>query len=98
MYPSTIDISYETDEEYQQAFLSLFGLKEYDEKVISKSMDDLYIKIKDIPEMQAKMKHAAGAVLSEDMEMGLRILFSYNHLKDWHETLKISFRKFTLKK
>jgi hypothetical protein len=90
MYPSTIDISYETDEEYQQAFLSLFDLKEWDGDIISKSLDELYLKIKDVPELKEKMKMAAGAILSEDMEMGLRILFSYDNFKEWHKTLNFN--------
>ena len=93
MYPSTIDISYETDEEYQQVFLSLFDLKEWDGDIISKSLDELYLKIKDVPELNEKMKMAAGAILSEDTEIGLRILFSYDNFKEWHKTLNLTFKK-----
>jgi hypothetical protein len=50
-------------------------------------MNKLYERVKDISEFQAKMTEAASNVLSSDLEIGLVILFSYDHFADFSDIL-----------
>jgi hypothetical protein len=83
-----LDIDYATDEEYQAAFLSLFDLKEYDEEIVRKGLSEIYQSIKDVPEFKKKMTDAAVLFMSEDPEIGLCVLFSYDHFKEFYQELK----------
>lgn len=87
-------LSYITDEEYQRDFLNFFRLEEYNSEKIMEKIKELYLKIKDIPEFQEKMSAGANQCMSEDLEIGLVLQFSYDHFKEFHtllETHSISF-------
>ena len=73
------EIKYETDDEYRSSLLRYFSLSEYDEESIMEKTHLLFEKVKDIPVFQEKMRTAAQSMGCEDLEMGLIILFSYEH-------------------
>jgi hypothetical protein len=81
-------LSYTTNEEYQQRILEFFQLREYNSEKIMVKIDELYQKIKDKPEFCEKMRAGANQCMSEDLELGLIIQFSYDHFKDFHTLLK----------
>lgn len=81
-------LSYTTDEEYQNDILIFFNLSEYNSDKIIKKIEELYLKIKDIPEFREKMQTGANQCMSEDLEMGLVIQFSYDYFKEFHTLLK----------
>ena len=76
------EIKYETDDEYRSSLLRYFSLSEYDEQSIMEKTHILFEKVKDIPEFQEKMRIAAQSMGCEDLEMGLIILFSYEHFTE----------------
>lgn len=86
----TIDFEYiypfETDEDYQNCFLSVFGIKEFDENVVAKKTKAFYKEFKDNADFVNLLKHLACQMMSEDVELGLYILFSFDYI---HEFLKI---------
>ena len=71
----TDDIS---DTLYRFELLGVFGLIEFDEKIINKKVEELCTKLSDHSEFTELMKRAAGKMLSEDLCTGLMILFSYD--------------------
>ena len=73
---------YENDDEYRSSVLKYFSLSEYDEQSIMEITHMLFDKVKDIPIFQEKMRTAAQSMGCEDLEMGLIILFSYEHFAE----------------
>ena len=82
------EIKYETDDEYRCTLLNYFSLSEYDEESIMEKTHLLFEKVKDIPVFQEKMRTAAQSMGCEDLEMGLIILFSYEHFAELVALLK----------
>ena len=80
-------ISYSTDEEYRSVILKFFKRDDYDEDILAEHMNELYGKIKDIPVFREKMMNAAACFLSNDPEVGLSVLFSYDHFPKFHQLL-----------
>lgn len=80
-------ISYSTDEEYRSEILKFFKRDDYDEDILAEHMNELYGKIKDIPVFREKMMNAAACFLSNDPEVGLSVLFSYDHFPKFHQLL-----------
>lgn len=79
---SDLEVTYENDEEYRNTLLQYFSLPEYDEQSIMEKTHELFEKIKDIPVFQEKMRTASQSMGMEDLEMGLIILFSYDHFAE----------------
>ena len=75
-------IKYGNDEEYRSTLLNYFSLSEYDEESIMEKTHLLFEKVKDIPVFQEKMRIAAQSMGCEDLEMGLIIMFSYEHFAE----------------
>lgn len=88
----TIDFDYkypfETHEDYQQYFLSVFGIKEFDENVIAEKTKALYEELKDNKDFVDLLKHLAGKMMSEDVELGLYMLFSFDYIHVFLEILR----------
>ena len=88
----TIDFDYkypfETHEDYQNCFLSVFGIKEFDENVVAEKTKALYEELKDNKDFVDLLKHLAGKMMSEDVELGLYLLFSFDYIHDFLETLR----------
>ena len=82
------ELKYENDDEYRLSLLKYFSLSEYDEQSIMEKTHVLFEKIKGIPEFQEKMRTAAQSMGCEDLEMGLIILFSYDHFAELVALLK----------
>lgn len=71
------------EQQYQNKFLDFFNLEEYDNDQIMNKIKRLYERIKDIPLFQKKMQDSASRVMSDDLEMGLVMLFSYDNYSDF---------------
>ena len=78
-----IVLNYETDEEYRGQFLSLFDLCEYKIEDIESKTKQLYDRLIIEPKFEELFRVAANLFLSEDLEIGIGALFSYDYLKDF---------------
>ena len=78
-------LNYETDEEYRDQFLSLFDLYEYKTEDIESKIKRLYDVLIIEPKFKELFRNAANLFLSEDLEIGIGALFSYDYLKDFIE-------------
>ena len=65
---------------YRQELLNILGINEYNEKEMDLAIHKLYEKIKNCIELKDCMKKLAGYFMSEDDELGLMILFSYDYM------------------
>jgi hypothetical protein len=69
---------------YQEDYLSIFFIDNKDNddetKLLSKAIYNLYEKIKDSDVLKIFMKKAAGYIISEDLQLGLCILYSYDYM------------------
>ena len=81
------EVSYDDDEEYQSTVCKLFFMKEYDDETVGKVLDFIYFKTKDQPLFQVVYNQAASFMLSENQEIGLGVLFSYDNLPLFHNML-----------
>jgi hypothetical protein len=96
-------LSYSTDEEYQHAIQILFQMNSveenqhdgvlYDGEAVSKTLDAVYAATRDLPLFKEVYDLAAAKMMSEDREIGLAILFSYDYLLDFHALLVAHFTK-----
>jgi len=82
---------------YRQELLNIFEIDEYNETQLNKAIHELYDKIKDCNELKECMVKLAGHFMSEDLELGLMILFAYDYMylshiciSEYLETGKIS--------
>ena len=89
MINCNIDINYNTDVEYQIMYLNVFNLTTFDEAKINKKITILKDKLITNNKFSDLFKKAAGLYISEDLELGLMIMFSYDYLKDFIECLKV---------
>ena len=71
---------------YQTDYLQIFGLVEFDYNVINAEMKRIYENdgVKSNPTFQECIKKAANMFLSEDLELGFMVLFSYDYLFATH--------------
>lgn len=71
---------------YQTEYLQIFGLVEFDYNTINNEIKYIYetdgVKIN--TKLQECMKRAASMFLSEDLEVGFMVLFSYDYLFATH--------------
>jgi len=76
---------------YQEDCLNIFSINdrenidEDNSKLISKAIYNLYEKIKDSDVLKIFMLKAAGNIISEDLLLGLCILYSYDYMHLIHE-------------
>lgn len=81
-------VSYSTDEEYQKVFLDFFKISEYDNDIVLSRVNKLYQEVKDIPEIREKMKIGASRINTDDLEMGLVMMFSYDYFGEFCKILE----------
>jgi hypothetical protein len=81
------DIFYYDDETYQQTICKLFSMDNYDDETVVQILDRLYFETKDQPLFQVVYNQAASFMLSENQEIGLSVLFSYDNLPLFHKML-----------
>lgn len=65
---------------YRSDFLSIFELEDFNDEIINKSIHDLYEKIKTSEELYFCMKEVSKSFITDDCEMGLMMLFSFDFL------------------
>ncbi len=90
MLDLNLNLNYDTNEEYQKQLLSIFKIDKYDDDIINNKLDELYNNIKNNKILNDRMVIKAGLVMSEDPEIGLRLLFSYDSLKEFYSEIKSS--------
>jgi hypothetical protein len=85
------------DSLYRNDILNIFGIEEFDEQVINKCIHTIYEKIKNYDDLKPILEKLASFFLSDDCELGLLLMFSYDYLEHTHpcmcellETGKIS--------
>ena len=85
------------DSLYRNDVLNIFSLEEFDEQQINKCIHTIYEKIKNYDELKPILEKLASFFLSDDCELGLLLMFSYDYLEHAHpcmcellETGKIS--------
>jgi hypothetical protein len=84
MYNFSIQsVSYESDDEYRETVIALFG----SEEDFTTILDLLYFKTKDQPLFQVVYNKAASFMLSENQEIGLGVLFAFDYLPLFHQML-----------
>jgi hypothetical protein len=69
---------------YREEFLNILGMEEYDDKKVSQSIHELYEKIKDQSYLKECITKVGDTYFSEDKEIGLMILFSYDYMYITH--------------
>ena len=79
---------FETDDDYQACFLSVFDIKEYDDKIIAEKTTALYEELKSEEGFTEVLKFLASKMMSDDLDIGLYMLFSFDHIHDFLELLK----------
>jgi hypothetical protein len=65
---------------YRAELLNILGIEEFNEEEMNRAIHDLYEKIKDCNQLKECMEKLAGRFMSEDLELGLMILFAYDYL------------------
>jgi hypothetical protein len=72
---------------YRQELLNILELEDYNNAKIDNGFRTLYEKIKFYTPLQEIMRKLAGEVMSEDEEVGLIILFSYDFMYQSHKCI-----------
>jgi len=72
---------------YKEDVLNIFSIDYYDDDFdkFSNVIDELYSKIKDCFPLKECMKKMAAKVMSEDLQCGLCILYSYDYMYITHK-------------
>lgn len=78
------EIAYVRNILYQEDYLQIFSIDDSGEN-ITKSILNLYEKIKDNVVLTMFMKKAAAHLISEDLQTGLCILYSYDYMHTMHQ-------------
>ena len=74
------DKDFVRDSLYRQELLDILGMDEFNENEMNRAIHELYEKVKNNKEMVSCMTKLAGRFLSEDLELGLMILFAYDYM------------------
>jgi replicative superfamily II helicase len=65
---------------YRQELLDILGIDEFNEDKMGKAFHELYLRIESFKELKECMQQMAARFLSEDVELGLMILFAYDYM------------------
>jgi hypothetical protein len=68
------------DSIYRQELLNILGMEEFNEDQITLSLHELYERIKCYIPLKECMEKISGRFMSEDLEIGLMILFAYDYM------------------
>ena len=83
-----IQIEYDDDEGYQHTISQLFFMEaKFDNEIIDRTLDQIYLKTKAHPLFQQVYVKAASFMLSENPEIGFAVLFAYDNLPLFHAVL-----------
>ncbi len=99
MYNYSVNVHYKNvqynDNLYRTQMLEVFGLKEYNDDIISNQMKQLYNKIKDYPQIKQiikllkQFKYAKIFIVNEEEEnLYLIFMFSFEYFDLFHNCLK----------
>ena len=77
-------VAYEDDDEYRASICKVFQMQEYDDALLSKGMDELFAITSCKSSFANLYVAAAGKMMSEDPELGLAVLFSYDYFAKFH--------------
>ena len=70
---------------YQEDLMNIFNLEEYDKELLKDTMSELYVKLKENEVLLDCMKKLATALFSENPEIGLCLLYSYDFMYLTHK-------------
>jgi hypothetical protein len=65
---------------YRQELLNVLGIEEFNKNEVNAAIHDLYEKIESYIPLKECMTKLTGSLLSEDLELGLMILYSYDYM------------------
>lgn len=65
---------------YRAELLNILGITEFNEAEMNNAIHNLYEKVKDSEQLKECMKKLASRFMSEDLELGLMILFAYDYM------------------
>jgi len=94
MYNHALEIAYSDDDEYRDCIRRVFGMNPancinddgfiYDDKNVSDGLDYVFAKTKDIPEFRDLYLVGAAKMMSNELEIGMAIAFSYEYFDLFH--------------
>tara|TARA_Y100000590_G_scaffold460579_1_gene620208 strand:- start:458 stop:802 length:345 start_codon:yes stop_codon:yes gene_type:complete len=82
-----IECDYTNNDEYRDTYLKIFKLDNFDEEVINSQLANIKNIIVKNDIFRELLTKSAGLYLTEDLDIGLMILFSYDYLKDFTQCL-----------
>ena len=96
-----LNINYSDDTEYQECIINVYKIDETEKDIfdgITKKIDILKDKLKDIEEVKQLCNLAGKMMLSEDLEIGLLILHSYDYFDLFYKLYCHYFKTNTIDK
>lgn len=72
------------DSLYRNDVLNIFRLEDFDEQKINNCIDKIYEKVKNYNDLKPILKKLAAFFFSEDCELGMLLMFSYDYLEYTH--------------
>jgi hypothetical protein len=72
------------DSLYRNDVLNIFRLEDFDEVVINNCIHEIYEKIKNYNDLNPILRKLATFFFSEDCELGMLLMFSYDYLEYTH--------------
>jgi len=86
------------DSLYRQELLNILGMDEFNEDKMTQAIHELFERIESCIQLKECMTKLAGQFMSEDLELGLMILYAYDYMYLTHicvceylETASISY-------
>lgn len=76
-----------TDSLYRNDVLNIFRLEEFDEEKINNCIREIYEKVKNYDDLKPLLKKLATYFFSEDCELGMLLMFSYDYLEHTHQCI-----------
>jgi len=72
---------------YRQELLNILDIEDFNEIEMGEALHELYFRLQDCIELNECMSKLAGQFISEDKEIGLTILFSYDYMYLTHQCI-----------
>jgi hypothetical protein len=72
------------DSLYRQELLNILGMEEFNEDQMTQSIHELFERIKSYIPLKECLAKLSGRFMSEDLELGLMILFAYDYMYITH--------------
>jgi hypothetical protein len=92
-YELTYDLTDNDDINYQKDILKCFKIDKYDMTSISNGIEKMCEFLKNDINLKNLLNKSSSIVLSNELEIGLVILFSFDYLIYFHKLLKIYISK-----